>query len=34
MIHALERAHGGRWLPQELARIDALHKAQKNLERQ
>ena len=35
MIHALERAHGGHWLPQELrARIDALHRAQKNLERQ
>jgi site-specific DNA recombinase len=35
MAHALERAHGGHWLPQELrARIDALHKAEKQLERQ
>jgi site-specific DNA recombinase len=35
IAHALERAHGGHWLPQELlARIDSLHKADKQLERQ
>jgi site-specific DNA recombinase len=33
--HALERAHGGHWLPQELrARIEALGKAEKRLARQ
>lgn len=35
MAHALTRAHGGYWLPQELrSRIDALRQAQKQLERQ
>jgi site-specific DNA recombinase len=35
IAHALERAHGGHWLPQELqARIDNLAKADKQLERQ
>lgn len=35
IAHALERAHGGHWLPQELrARIEALGKAEKQLERQ
>jgi len=35
IAHALERAHGGHWLPQELqARIDNLEKADKQLERQ
>jgi site-specific DNA recombinase len=35
LAHALERAHGGHWLPQELrARIDALRKTEKQLERQ
>jgi site-specific DNA recombinase len=35
IAHALERAHGGHWLPQELqARIDNLKNADKQLERQ
>jgi site-specific DNA recombinase len=35
IAHALERAHGGHWLPQELrARIDALGTAEKQLGRQ
>jgi site-specific DNA recombinase len=35
IAHALERAHGGHWLPQELqARIHNLEKADKQLERQ
>ena len=35
IAHALERAHGGHWIPQELrARIDTLGKVEKQLERQ
>ncbi len=35
VAHALERAHGGHWLPQELqARREALRKAQASLEQQ
>jgi site-specific DNA recombinase len=35
IAHALERAHGGHWLPQELqARINTLCQAEKQLERQ
>jgi site-specific DNA recombinase len=35
MVHALQRAHGGQWLPQELrSRIDALRQVEKQLEQQ
>ena len=35
VAHALERAHGGHWLPQELqAQVEALQKASQQLERQ
>ena len=35
IAHALERAHGGHWLPQELtARLQGLAKAEQQLERQ
>jgi site-specific DNA recombinase len=35
IAHALERAHGGHWLPQELrSRIDTLRQVEKQLERQ